>query len=141
MKKCFTTTFLVCVLLTGTTQMDVTDSSCNFLKNLKYKSGKANIFVEATYLELGSISDEQILKKLEKDKYLQAKNFGYAVAFKVKNCSKLYYVSSQDRSPFANSLFTEQNPRSVLLHCTVFRDYKLWDYQFFVINKIEQVIQ
>ena len=110
---------------------------CSFLENLHFKKGTDTVVVKATILELGKMSDRENLWDLEKIGKLKTKDFGYAIHFQPVNCAKAFYISSRDTSIVALSLF---NPRTIgqqyLLTCVIYQDYKLFDYPFFIIEKV-----
>lgn len=111
---------------------------CNMLDTLKFKNSIAKIQFRATTNEVGRVSDREILKKLEKAGKLKAKDFGYAIAFRPLGCTRTYYISSGDGGEDAQRLFKlggiETNVR---LFCTVYEKFKMWDYPFFVIDKVQ----
>lgn len=134
--------YLATALLTynqANAQNDSTQlSNCDFLNSIKFKNGIAKIKIKAITNEVSRMSDMNILKKLEKEGKLRAKDFGYAVVFRPIGCSKTYYISSRDHSKNALSLFklggVETN---ITITCIVFENYKLWDYPFFIIDKVQ----
>jgi len=120
-------------------QTDSTKSpNCNFLNVIQFKDGKAKIEIEAIISEVGKVSDHEILKTLEINGMLKSKDFGYALSFHPVGCNKTYYISSRDSSVGALSLFKLGGIETkTKLTFTVFENYKLWDYPFFVIDKVQ----
>ena len=110
---------------------------CSFLENLHFKKGTDTVVIKATILELSKMPDSEILNDLEKKGKLKAKDFGYAIYFQPVNCAKAFGISSRDTSVVALSLF---NPRTMgqqyLLTCVFYQDYKLFDFPFFIIEKV-----
>ena len=133
--------FLICgiLYLDGKGQSDSSKSpNCNFLNLVQFKDGKAKIEIVAIITEVGKVSDKEILKELENKGMLKSKDFGYALNFHPVGCNTTYYISSRDSSSAALSLFKLGGVETkTKLTCTVFEKYKLWDYPFFVIDKVQ----
>jgi hypothetical protein len=113
--------------------------SCDFLKNLIFKNGTDTIFIKVTITEIGRWpSGADIMKKLEKEGKLREKDFSYAIGFIPNNCNNEYYTASKDTGEVALSLFKpERTGTQILLTCIVFENYKMRDYPFFVIDKVQ----
>lgn len=88
--------------------------------------------------EVGKISDRETLKKLESKGILKSKDFGYALVFHPIGCEKTYYISCRDSGKQALSLFKLGGEETkVKLSCIVFENYKLWDYPYFIVDKVK----
>jgi hypothetical protein len=70
----------------------IRDTSCNFLKKLKFKNGLDTLVVKTTYLEVANmIPISQRFETLDKEAKIKSKAFTYQLGIQPEGCSKIYY--------------------------------------------------
>jgi hypothetical protein len=113
---------------------------CAFLQHLQFRNGVDTVTARVVGLEVGIVTDQAILQKLERSGKLRARDFGYAFSFRPVDCPKTYYISSSDTSSRAMAVFKAASVGKLFeIRCIVFKDFRLQDDPFFVIDCIKQL--
>lgn len=116
------------------------DTSCSFLKNIKFKNGVDTVVVKVTFVDINPLSSLGRLDEL-KENGVDKSKFIYQLVFKPENCSKEYIGASSagninrilKQNPFPLSLTV-----TLYITCVAFNKYN-YDNDgtpYFVVIKI-----
>lgn len=165
MKKLILIPFILLVILNASARIRQTqDTSCVFLRNLKFKKGVDTIKIKAAYYDFHRSADEPTLKILNKKERLSFNDYvnsqigASSISFTLEYCNKLYEGTlirriydkafvrkTKDIGLYMKDIIDMNNLKSgqvIYLKCLVFEDEALKDNSglyFFTILDVEVI--
>jgi hypothetical protein len=122
MKRLIILLFAIGCSINGLAQAPASrDTSCDFLKNVKFKNGSDTVVVRATYWSITKISPGliEIVKKLYKG-VIRHNTFSSQIVFYPENCSRTYQGPIVDYDP---RMLNSNAGITIYVTCVAFEGY------------------